>query len=164
MPRKLTEAFLNGLGLNKIEALGIQLADPDSPEIRKAALVLVAKTQAKLSHPGSGRLYKSRGVTSRLAKKGTKRRIKQLHQASAPGEPPAPDISELRRSVSTGVIARRRAVGTPLDYAAALEFGTKRIKPRPAWRPAMLEAKPEMTQVIVQELRVRGVAVALRGD
>ena len=69
-----------------------------------------AAIKEKLSQPGTGRVYKSRGITSRLAGPGTTKRSKQLHQASAPGEPPAPDIGELRRSIGSDVLGDVREV------------------------------------------------------
>lgn len=165
MPRTITAAYLNGLlSRGNIQGLAATLQNPEAPAVKQAALVLVNKVQEFLSHPGTGRLYKSRGVKSRLGRKGTKKRAKQLHQASAPGEPPAPDIGELRRSVGTHVEGGVRRVGSPLPQAPALEFGTQRIAARPAWRPALQAAKAEMTGVVVDELRASGLVVNLRGD
>lgn len=93
--------------------------------LRPAAVVLMGEIRTMLSQRGTGRWYKSRGVRSRLRRKGTKRRVTQMHQASAPGEPPAPDIGELRRSIGIDEDGATLRVGTPLRYAPALEFGTK---------------------------------------
>lgn len=73
--------------------------------------------------PATGRIYQ-------------KSNPKRAHQASAPGEAPATDTGRLASSIEF----RREAflsasVGSPLAYAAALEFGSGRIEPRPAWVP-----------------------------
>lgn len=97
--------------------------------VQRAALVLQAEIKRTLSTPGKGRLYKSRGVTSKLARKGTKKRARQMHQASAPGDPPAVDTGYLRASVVLNPQADGTVhVGPAADYAMALEFGTKRPK------------------------------------
>lgn len=76
------------------------------------------------SGPKSGRIYRRRGVE---------------HQASAPDEAPAADTGRLTQSADTqydhvGLIGR---VTWHTSYAAALEFGTQRIEPRPFARPAL---------------------------
>lgn len=74
-----------------------------------------------LSRPGTGRVY--------WAGKG------RTHQASAPGEPPAPDTGELRRRIFTEVQRGPREVRGLItantEYAAALELGTERMAARP---------------------------------
>ena len=91
--------------------------------IQRAALAGEAITKANLSRPGTGRVY-PRGNA-------------KTHQASAPGEPPAPDSGELRRMTQADTQVRREGsdvvgrVVANVDYAHALEVGTERIAPRP---------------------------------
>ncbi|MEO0870461.1 MAG: hypothetical protein AAFY19_00675 [Pseudomonadota bacterium] len=63
------------------------------------------------------------------------RRGSVLHQASAPGESPARDTGRLVQSVFHDVDIRgmtvRVTVGSPLEKAAFLHFGTEDIEPRP---------------------------------
>ncbi len=104
-----------------------RLAKSHGPAIAKAALVLQGSIKQTLSQPGRGRTYKAAGVLSKLARKGTKKRAKQEHVASAPGDPPAVDTGFLRASVvlnpqSDGTVH----VGPAAEYAAALEYGTIR--------------------------------------
>ncbi len=76
-----------------------------------------------LSTPGSGRTY-SRGGRS--------------HQASAPGDGPAVDTGRLRQSIAVVRVADGHyKVGTNVQYAPFLEFGTRRMAPRPFMRPAL---------------------------
>lgn len=76
-----------------------------------------------LSRPGSGRIYK--------------RGNGKTHQASAPGETPAPDSGDLRRKTQADTQVRRDGndlVGRVVEnteYASALERGTERMAPRP---------------------------------
>lgn len=97
--------------------------------VKRAALVLQEAIKNTLLQPGRGRLYKARGITSKLARKGTKKRARQMHQASAPGDPPAADTGYLRASVvlnpqNDGTVH----VGPAADYAQALEYGTRKPK------------------------------------
>jgi hypothetical protein len=95
----------------------------DAAERGVRAVVIDAEgiTKTLLSQPGSGRLYQ-RGKTVE-------------HRASAPGEPPAPDTGRLRASVTTEVVRGPNEVtgyvAVNTEYAAALELGTEKVKPRP---------------------------------
>lgn len=95
----------------------------DAAERGVRAVVIDAEGIAKvlLSQPGTGRTY-SRGKTVE-------------HRASAPGEPPAPDTGRLRASITTEVLrGAREVVGyvtANTEYAAGLELGTEKMRPRP---------------------------------
>lgn len=92
--------------------------------MRAAASQAQAEVVVKLSQPGSGRVYGK-------------------HQASAPGEPPAPDTGQLRQSVFSEVLRDGNdVVGRVVEnkeYAAPLETGTDKIAPRPHVRVAIIE-------------------------
>jgi hypothetical protein len=147
--------------------------------LRLAALELEAAIKEQLSQPGSGRVYKSRGITSPLARVGTKRRAKQLHQASAPGEPPAPDIGELRRTIGHELVGDVIRVGSPLPQARTLDRGgviqrvalrkdgtavpyTIVIQPRPFMEPAYRVAEPHMIAAVARALKTAVTGVVLR--
>lgn len=89
--------------------------------VRAAVLDAEAITKTLLSQPGTGRIY-SRGKNV-------------THQASAPGEPPAPDTGRLRASVVTEVLRSGwdvvGYVSVNTEYAAKLELGTEKIRRRP---------------------------------
>jgi len=91
---------------------GIRAATLEGQNILKADL---------LSRPGTGKLYQ-RGKTVE-------------HRASAPGEPPAPDTGELRRRIEVDVLRGptevRGVITANVEYAAALELGTERMRARP---------------------------------
>lgn len=75
---------------------------------------------------------------------------KRTHQASAPGEAPATDLGHLVASIAAepapeigGAILVARA-----KYAAHLEYGTRRIEPRPFLRPAADVAKEQGPRIM----------------
>jgi hypothetical protein len=101
-------------------------------ERRMAAATLQAETEAvaMYSHPGTGRIYGN-------------------HQASSPGEPPAPDTGQLRAShISVVETQGHDVVGRVVfnkDYAEPLERGTDKIAPRPALLRALTEGLGRIT-------------------
>jgi hypothetical protein len=81
--------------------------------------------------PATGRIY-----ASRLGR--------GMHQASAPGEPPAPDTRDLIDGIAVvmggrgmGTVAQVVVADPARGYVLALEFGTSRMLPRPVWLPAL---------------------------
>jgi hypothetical protein len=102
----------------------------------------------KLSQAGQGFLY-------RVAKgkaKGRNLRARGYHRASLPYQPPAVNTNRLRASWSVETVGNRpdgfanifedgRAVvlryGSNVPYAPMLEFGTRRMKPRPYIKPTL---------------------------
>lgn len=114
---------------DKFAAVTEALRTAHRKAVLRAGLILQDEIKKTLKQPGRGRLYKSRGVTSKLARKGTKKRARQMHQASAPGDPPAVDTGYLRASVVLNPQADGSVkVGPAAEYAAALEYGTVRPK------------------------------------
>lgn len=93
-----------------------------------------------LSRPGRGRLYRVPGTKTRV------------HQASAPGEPPAVLEGRLRSSYNwrTGQDAKGFfvEVGTNVEYAPFLEFGTVKMEARPHVRPAVEGLRTRITAAI----------------
>lgn len=111
-------------------------------------VVVTNRVKKNLSQKGTGRIYRRGGV---------------LHQASAPGRPPAVDTGRLRASYTWrtgedmgGVFVE---VGTNVVYAPWLEFGTRYMEARPHLRPAIEELRDEIraliTQGVVREQRAR---------
>lgn len=84
--------------------------------LRGAGLEGVRLVKEELSQPGSGRVYGN-------------------HQASAPGEAPAPDFGVLRESTEFDVLIRGGFITCEIsvrgEQAEFLELGTGRIEPRP---------------------------------
>lgn len=66
----------------------------------------------------------------------------RLHQASAPGEPPAIDYANLVNNIFVEPEGRTNArMFTPVRYAVYLEFGTIYMAPRPWAAPATLDTR-----------------------
>lgn len=96
--------------------------------------VLLTHVDLNLSHPGSGEIYRRGNV---------------IHRASAPGEPPAPDIGNLRDSVQVDEVTPTHAIlGIHAEYGEHLEFGTSRMAPRPYVRPALDEHEGEIVHAV----------------
>lgn len=68
--------------------------------------------------------------------------------ASAPYEAPAIRLGHLRQSYNYKVLNRgfeaTGYIGSPLEYAPWLEFGTSRIYPRPHLKVAFEKSKPDV--------------------
>lgn len=99
------------------------------------------KTLEKLSGARSGRTYFVPGTH-------------RTYTASAPGEAPAQATSALRQSVAgetkiegKEIVGR---VGTPLDYGRMLEFGTRRMAPRPWLKKAFEESEAKVKEIFMR--------------
>ncbi|PIY28400.1 MAG: hypothetical protein COZ09_10145 [Comamonadaceae bacterium CG_4_10_14_3_um_filter_60_42] len=78
----------------------------------------------------------------------------RTHQASAPGEAPATDTGRLVSATVFSRIGRLAAeVENKVLYGAMLEWGTRNIAPRPAWRPAAEEIRPKFIKRLENALK-----------
>lgn len=83
-----------------------------------------------------------------------KQNLSFKHRASAPGEAPATDTGNLVSSIYFRQPSKLVAeVGSRLPYAYWLEFGTKKIEPRPSWVPATQKNMPIFQKLIDAALR-----------
>lgn len=71
-----------------------------------------------------------------------------VHTASAEGDAPNTDTGRLVQSVQVEVTKKTVDVGSTLDYASYLEFGTKRMVARPWLFPAFERNKAAITRLI----------------
>lgn len=93
--------------------------------IRAFTFDVVDRMKQSFALPKTGRVYK-------VSKTGRK------HQASAPGEAPAVLFSTLKNSILTSFPKQTEGIITiGAEYAAYLEKGTSRMRPRPFVRPAL---------------------------
>jgi HK97 gp10 family phage protein len=104
--------------------------------------------------PGRGRVYPSAGGG-----------LNTTHQASAPGDPPASDTGNLINSIGTDF---RRAelsvlVGTEVEYAPFLEYGTRRMAPRPFMRPAYQSREAAIERAVREAINEVTRAAGRRG-
>jgi HK97 gp10 family phage protein len=80
--------------------------------------------------PASGVTYKKSNPT-------------RTHTASAPGQPPMSDTGRLANSITFDRLGDLTAtVGSALNYAPWLEYGTSRMAARPFFRPAVERMRP----------------------
>lgn len=112
--------------------------------VRGTEMVRTEATTLILDTPKTGRIYRRRTVE---------------HQASAPGEPPASDtgrlVASIRTDYDTSELVGRVTAST--EYAAALEYGTARMAPRPFMRPALANKRQEIEEIVAAEVaRVLG--------
>ena len=81
---------------------------------------------------------------------------KRFYTASAAGEAPAQRLADLRRSIR--VMPRfefgkaQARVGSMLDYALYLEYGTENMSPRPSLGPAKDRAMPKVLSIFAEGL------------
>jgi HK97 gp10 family phage protein len=81
--------------------------------------------------PASGITYKKSNPT-------------RTHTASAPGQPPMSDTGRLANSITFDRVGDLTAtVGSALNYAPWLEYGTSRMAARPFFRPAVERMRPK---------------------
>jgi phage gpG-like protein len=107
--------------------------------VRRVTLDVHRSVREKLKQPGTGREYTRGNVT---------------HVASAPGQPPASDSGRLSNSYGfdfergglTGI------VGTNLSYAPHLEFGKRKMAPRPHLFTSYEEERPKLEPAIREEV------------
>jgi len=119
----------------------VALRRPTEIAISKAALYFEGRVKKKLAAepPRTGRIYIYKG---------------REHQASAPGEPPAPMSGKLRQSIThTDVVwngdEASAEVGSNRPYARRLEFGGVdsrgiRILPRPYFSATWIEEQDKI--------------------
>ncbi len=100
----------------------------------------VRLTKEQLSQPGSGKIYGD-------------------HQASAPGEPPAPDSGTTRESTNGEIVNRggniKAIVSVDGENAEALEIGTENIEPRPFLSTVITKGAKRLFQAFVISARGR---------
>ena len=81
-------------------------------------------------------------------------RGRKVHIASAPGQAPATDTGALVSSIYYRRIDDYTvAVGSRLDYAFHLEFGTRRMAARPSWLPAAEKNAARLQKRIARIIR-----------
>lgn len=128
--------------------------------IKLGANFFKAELVKTLSHPGSGRKYKRRkkpGRTTR-GRRVVNRRSGggQFHIASAPGQPPAPDSSLLKGRIAIIIekefLSFVAQVGTNVEYAVHLEFGTKNMAARPFMLTTLARIRPQLIIIFQRAL------------
>lgn len=117
-----------------LHAYGKDLGNSLALIVNATALEAVTDVRKAIQGPPkTGREY-ARGVNN-----------DKVHRASAPGEAPATDTGGLVISIYNENRGKySKAIGSRLDYAYYLEFGTFKMAKRPSWIPAVERAIPKM--------------------
>jgi HK97 gp10 family phage protein len=124
---------------SNLPALNAVLRARASKLVRSTAASIEGRAKASMPGQKTGRNYK---------------RGKRRHQASAPGETPAVDTGNLMNSIQAVQESDLHAtIGVGAEYAVWLEFGTRRIAPRPFLGPAFEWAKPAFEQGLKELLK-----------
>lgn len=121
--------------------------------LAQAAIWLTGEYKRILSLPGPF----SGGFTGIARKRQLERIAKagETERASLPGEPPRRRTGILRASVinesTEGGLVQR--VGSPLEYAFWLEFGTVNMEPRPWLRPGLRMNAERLGDIVLAAMR-----------
>ena len=141
---KITGRLRNAARLERrIEELGRDIEKAAFEGLQDGADIVVNHAKRLVAKgPKTGRTYK-------------KYRPKRTHRASAPGEAPATDTGRLLNSIRARTAKKKLTIevmaGT--KYARWLEYGTRRIKPRPFLRRALREKRVEVTEIVQDYIR-----------
>lgn len=124
---------------NHLPQITAQIRPSVSTVVRKTAFDLEADVKKEMRSPKSGRSYRRGGG---------------IHVASAPGEAPAVDLGQLINSIQTQHLTDLTStVGTNVNYATPLEYGSRKMAPRPVWRPVAERLRPLFIEAITQLLQ-----------
>ena len=66
------------------------------------------------------------------------------HQSSAPGQAPANSTGALVRSIKVKKTPNGNEITIDANYAAFLEYGTSKMRPRPFILPALMKVKKHL--------------------
>lgn len=125
---------------NKTPELMQKLEGAVSRFVRKSAAHIEGEAKSSMAEPKSGSEYK--------------RKAGKVHVASAPGESPANDSSNLTGTIQPIFESTLEAkIGTPVEYAAYLEEGTENMEERPLWETTVEESLPTLETLLANEIR-----------
>ena len=163
----------NNRGVVKVDTTaairGLKLAQVNASRAISNSLYIVAQNAVTIARksimkgPKSGRLYGAAADVSKVTKggKGHKAALKRVHRASRRGEAPANDTGNLVRSIFAIAPSGAGAVKVAYlranaDYAKALEYGTRFIRPRPFAEPAAKQAAHKFPAILKAEMKRLG--------
>ena len=130
----MTVKIITKVAFNHIPKMTAAAKKDVEEVLHKTADDMIEYIIADMGEAKSGRIYHRPGGS---------------HRASAPGESPAIDSGRLAESLT---VFRRSTfqwyVGSDVEYAPWLEYGTYSIAPRPYLRPAAARFKPIANQRI----------------
>lgn len=130
--------------LRELEQLPSEVNASVNKEIKQTAFAISREAIKSIStRPSAGRIYK---------------RGDRTHQASKAGDAPNSDTGQLVISIKAKKQPKiggldSYLVGSPLDYAFWLEFGTLNIAARPWLSPAVDAVEPDHVKRITEAVR-----------
>lgn len=125
---------------------------PHSELTQSQVVGLLKKERARLAaRRESGKSARYRGLRNSIG----------VHRASSPGAPPAVDTGTLRRSMQLDASRitdpnPRVRVGTNIQYAKGLEYGTRHVAPRPYFRPTVRKVRPMIRKLFTAKGLLEG--------
>lgn len=75
------------------------------------------------------------------------------HTASRPGDAPNTDTGALVKSIQVEVTPSGVYVGSNIEYAASLEFGTAQMAARPWLHPALMKSKEVIKKILKGKIK-----------
>jgi len=128
----------------QLRRLSDDLREEAGNVVKAVGIELRADIVKSLDHgPASGRTYTHYFYTNKNGKLVQGRKRAKPHTASAPGQPPMSDTGYLATRITFDRLGDLTAVvGTKVDYAVHLEYGTERMAARPFFRPAVERMRP----------------------
>lgn len=151
----------------KLSSMGARLEEEVSKAVVGTALEIEKTAKDSIKNPGKGTMYyriydAESGYTTIFAGdsegyvtsiKG-KLNLSATHRASAPGDPPATDTGRLLNSIRFDLVNKLTAtVGSNVEYAAWLEYGTLTMAARPFMRPAAELSRPKFAKRVAAAIR-----------
>ena len=132
-------------GLDELRAKFAGMGDKIDAAAEKAIKITAVNIRTDVvkqynSGPASGRVYKQSNPS-------------RVHQASMAGEAPMTDTGRLVGSIYMDIKQTVATIGSRLVYAAALEYGTRRMGARPAWVPAAARARKALPEILSKQVK-----------
>ena len=150
-----------------LRALSEQAQERVQLAVAKTAMQLQENIKTNYRKPGTGTIYfripgekymtiragSMQGPPVAFVPGSGSQNLSLQHQASAPGEAPALDTGRLMNSVYINELsASSFEIGTKLDYAFWLEYGTRKIAPRPNWVPETEKTRKQFENIMRQTI------------
>lgn len=171
--RNLSRFLDEGAGLSRKNRSRIENARwlREAQGLREQSMRTVIGAQATGRYRATQRII-ARRVGVQLGESRIQRLIGQnrslgdmgIHRASAPGDPPTVRTGRLRRGIQMARPSRNRAatrvgwrIGVKVNYAPFLEFGTRRMRPRPFVKPVLAKMKTLAPRMVTNRLKLAGL-------
>lgn len=127
---------------DRLEKLDDVIAVEIKKAVQKAALMVEGAAKVKIQRGAkTGQVYA--GANGRL------------HQASAPGEAPATNTGRLVGSITHNIkdSGLTAIVGSDVEYAIHLEFGTRNMGARPFLQPSVEENRQKIEKMFADAIK-----------